>query len=624
MNKIVLFGNPNSGKTTLFNGLTGKRERVGNWHGVTVEGVGGRLKGSDIEVFDLPGCYSLTAYSEEEKASVSALREVTSLAVNVIEARSVERSLKLTEQVLALGRRVLVVVNMYEELEGSGGWLDAEKLSEAIGCTCIIADLSSAKGIALVKEGILRCLNAGALPSKRVNKSLLKGSFYVPEYALSKWDRLLLKPWFALPVFAAVLFAVFYMTFGKYGISCVLSHFLTELTDRLGLFVRSKMCEAGLEPFAVGLVCDGVIAGLGGVVGFIPQLGSLQLSMIFLEESGYLPRAAFILDGALKKVGLSGRAVLPMLVGFGCTATAVTATRGMENKGVQARTVLAVQFISCSARTPVFMAIVSAFFEESGFLAVIGIYLLSVALAITASAAAFGLKRGEEEPFVTELPPMRMPKLKTAVKQLNYYLKSFIIKMATVLFAVSVFVWLLRSFSPSFEFLGEEQIADSILAKIGGSLSFLFHPMGITGWQVPVAALCGLVAKEGMVTALTLCYPLGMAGEISAQSAVALLLFSAYYTPCVMAISASVGEVGGRYSAFYAVFTFTVALFVGYFAYLLCLMYLRLGAAVMLSAIVAVIVIACAVSVIIKRIINKKVFCDKNCSFCKRKTCKDN
>ena len=562
MNRILLVGNPNCGKTTLFNRLTGADDRVGNWHGVTVSASEKKIRASAYTLADLPGLYSLTAYSGEEKA---ALKEIYGaddgdIILNVIEACNLKRALSLTAELKKTGKRVAVVVNMYGELTARGGKIDLKKLSSALGCPCFFAEEIKAKEI---DDKIVKSADfvrfTGLLP---------QGAFVSPrEYRLSAADKILLGK-FAIPIFLLALTATFYLTFGRYGAGKALGDLLSRGTEEFLVPQLLKLLQkTGVREVLVGLIADGIIGGVKGVAAFIPQLAVLYLCLIVMEESGFLPRAAFAFDGILKKIGLSGKAVFPLVAGFGCMASAVTCTRGMESEATAKRTMAALFFLPCSARMPVFMLLISTFFAGREFVAVVVVYAVGILFGLVSAKLHSKADGIPPEPFAVELPPVRKPRARAVAKQLKNYLKSFIIKVGTVLVIVSAAVWLMRSFSLSGEFLTEDRIAESLLAKIGSFASFVFAPMGLGGWQIPVAAICGLIAKEGIVSALALVFPAGLAAEISRESAAALFVFFALYTPCVMALSAASGEAGRGFSAFYGVFTFLAALLAGYVTY---------------------------------------------------------
>ena len=612
MCRLLLVGNPNSGKTTLYNRMTGSRERVGNWHGVTVDARTAKTKGG-LELVDLPGLYSLSAYSPEEKIAVDELKKGDDVIVNVVEAVNLPRALLLTRELALRGKRIIVVINMYKELTRRGGSIDIKRLSSHLGCPVILgeeADTLLEKSL----KSARKCRSFGELPN---------GTFTPPRQGGSMGASALSNGFFGIVCFAFVMCAVFYLAFGKYGLGVICGAFFEKVINFAMGFVGERLQVAG----AFGrFIADGLLGGIAGVIGFLPQLAVMQLCLILIEESGYLSRVAVIFDGVLKRAGLSGKAVFPLLVGFGCSATAILSSRATENFSVKKRTVLALHFLPCMARMPAFIFLATSFFKGREFLTVICLYLLGIALAIGSAYFSARVNGVKPAPLIMELPQIKIPKLIPTLKQLNYYLKTFIIKIGTVLVAVSAVLWALRSFSPSFELLTEERISESILARLGSMLSFLFKPIGLDGWQMPVAMLSGLIAKEGIVSALVLAYPNGVVGEISLQSALAVLVFVAYYTPCVMAVASAKREVGGRLSAFYAAFSFLMALLLSYVVYGLAVCLATFGSRNISVGRVMLAAACCAISALIvfiiiklKGRINDKICCHgkgENCKAC--------
>jgi len=614
MNRILLVGNPNCGKTTLFNRLTGKSARVGNWHGVTVNSITAPARGRKYAVTDTPGIYSLDSFSGEEAAAFEEIARAgaDTVVINVIEAVNLRRSLRLTRQLAKRGIKCAVVVNMYGELTARGGSIDKQRLEGILGCPVLIADK---------KTGVEDISSlAGRATEIKPFDALADGVFIPPDsYAKNPLDKVMLRPALALPALAVIFLAVMYLTFGKYGLGAFCGTFLKNcIEQRLSPAVENALyCNRFLQRLTV----EGVIGGLSGVVSFIPQLAVIFLCLIILEESGILARAALVTDGALKKIGVSGKAVFSLLTGFGCTATAVAVSKGIESAGVKRRTVMMLHFIPCSARLPVIYGVAGCFFKGREAVIVALLYAVGIVMGSAFSLIHSRMEGAKPEPLVFELPPYRIPRPIAVLKQLKYYLISFIIKTGTLLFCVCVGVWLLRSFSPSLVLLEEGEISQSILARIGDAVSFIFRPMGFSGWQMPVAALCGFVAKEGVLSALSLVYPVGLAGEVTAPSALAMLVFVAYYTPCVTCVSTVRCELGRRLSAFYATFSFLVALLCGYLTRLICLAW-GVAPALGVMSVFATALAVYALGRLIVKINFKEIFNDKIHCPCEGKACK--
>ena len=671
--RLAIAGNPNCGKTTLFNALTGARECVGNWPGVTVEKKEGRLARGPVSatLIDLPGIYSLSARSQEELVARGyILAERPDLIINIVDAANLERNLYLSLQLIALGRPVLLALNMMDEAETQGISIDCEGLAAALGVP--VAPICARTGQGL--EGLLDCAAAlmdatgsgrfrpapgldappdaetlaaltrlrplCAAAARRAGLSpdwtaarLLEGDAEVfalledekaelrtaaqevcrgfpggaegayarfadgryrqiaaicaasvrrraassPEIS-GKIDAVLAHRWMGLPLFALLMGGVFLLTFDTLG--AFLSDGVERLVgDWLAPRAAALLARSGVVPWLTSLLCDGVLAGVGSVLTFLPQIALLFFFLSLLEDSGYLARAAFLMDRALQRFGLSGKAFIPMLMGFGCTVPAAMSARTMENEGDKRMTILLLPFVSCSAKLPVYGLIASAFFGAYRGWIVLSLYLLGLAAGVmTGALFRRTLFRENRAPFVLELPPYRLPSLKNTLLHVGERTGHFLKKAGTVILLMSVLLWALMHFD--MELVMTEDAASSILGRIGGLLAPLFAPLGFSGWQAAVALLTGLVAKEAVIASLSLF--LGVTGEalpvalqtlFTPLSAYCFLVFVLLYSPCIAALATMRRELRSlRYTLFLLVYQTGLA-------YLLALLVRLLGQA---------------------------------------------
>ena len=617
--RLILVGNPNCGKSTLFNALTGAHAVTGNWHGVTVGAAAHRadLDGVPAEICDLPGVYSLRPYSMEEKAACRAIEAGDyDLAVCVADALTLPRSLALVRY-LARGCLAVLVVTMLDLLEGRGGRLNAAGLSARLGIPVLAVSahkrsdiarlraflrkeaeraarvgasehaaaapsvgVSSGKAAAVrsggVREGGRReggtsgvgANRGGGCAARLGGEEALGADVYRPGGKRSALaDRLFYDPRFALPLFAACLLAVFFLAFAE-GMPGMLCKGALEglLADVVGGRLAS-LAEGAGAPVAADFLRS-FFGSVGMVLSFLPQIVLLELALALLEESGLLSAVAFLTDGIFRRAGLTGRAAFSLLMGFGCTAAAILTTRGLENKPLQRRVVAILGYISCGAKMPVYLTVAAAFFPHP-FLAVVALYAAGLLLAFAAALLLRRLIPGEEE-FVLEMAHPQRPRLRPVLRSLLFSAKQFIIKVATVVTAFLAALWVLLSFTFTFRYVGAGS-GESMLALGCRAFSFLFYPMGVTQWQVALAALSGIVAKESVAGTLALFYGEDLSAAFTPASAVAFLTFILTCSPCVSAVAAAAREVGVRRALGMAAAQTGVAFGMSYLVYgLLC------------------------------------------------------
>lgn len=548
--KLLLIGNPNAGKSTLFNCLTRGHARVGNWHGVTVGALEGRAKlaGKQVTVVDLPGIYTPQGRSMEERLTRAYLDDNPTAAVLfVAECASLPRTLPLLFSLCA-GRKTALVLTKRRAFERRGGRVDRLMLSRRLGCAVFFAEEKRR----LLLEDAAKVLASRPLTEKSVT---VDGIWSQEREKLGALDALLMNTAFALPFFFVLLGAVFYATFApgspgdlaKGGIE----YFFSDLLVGVASGIPSAVVRS--------LVTDALLAGLGTVLGFLPQIAILFFFLIILEESGILSRLAALTDGIFAKVGLNGRAVFSLVMGFGCTAAAILSTRGLDDKRVQRRTILCLPYISCSAKLPVYLTLAASFFENP-FFAVLLLYALGVGIALL---VAVFTSRGPRAPFLLELAPLQVPKADFVLKALLFQIKQFIIKTATVILVFFAASWLLSGFGWDFR---PCDVEDSMLASVCTGLKWLFAPVGMGDWRIAYAALSGLIAKENVAGTIAMFYG---AFPYGGASAFALAVFVLTCSPCVSAVAASARELGAKRAVLYAALQTLTALLACYLAYFL-------------------------------------------------------
>ena len=559
----ALVGNPNCGKTTIFNKLTGSRQYVGNWPGVTVEKKHGKIKCQEeyINVTDLPGLYSLSPYTMEEQVAVDYMdQNEASVIVNIVDSTNLERNLYLTLQLLEKGLPVILALNMTDELEKQNIQIYVPKLSKQLGIPVIPVSGRTGKGLPLLVAAIEKADKKPIVPpihkwnndpdSRYAYIELLmrscvtKGHFTGKMSVSDRWDRVLTHKIWGLPIFVGIMFLIFYATFGVPG--SLLQEGIEFLIYEWAARGLSDLLVAISAPrWLSSLLIDGVLGSVGGVLSFLPQIAILFFLISFLEDSGYMSRIAFIMDRTLRKFGLSGKAFIPMLMGFGCSVPAVMAARTMENSKDRRMTILLIPFMSCSAKLPIYSLLAGALFKEHSALVIFSLYFLGIAMGIISGLAFKNtLFRGQPAQFIMELPPYRMPGFGDTMRHVGDKIGHFLKKAAGLILVMSIILWFLQSFDGTFRLV--ESPEQSILAMVGGWLAPVLRPLGFGSWQMAVALLAGLAAKESVVACFSMFYGAGIAGAfVSPAAAYAFLTFVLLYVPCVAAVATMKKELGG-------------------------------------------------------------------------------
>ncbi len=641
---FALAGNQNSGKTTLFNALTGSNQHVGNFPGVTVEKKMGTLKRhKDMSVVDLPGIYSLSPYTSEEVVTRDfILNENPDGILNIVDATNIERNLYLSLQLMELGKPMVIALNMMDEVRASGNTIHVKQLSELLGIPVVPISASKNEGISelvdqliataeqkkvpehldfctgevhkaihsiahIIEDQAAAChcparfaatkLVEGDEPTKQMlavtqeqehiiehvvrnmeehlgtdreaaladmrysyiekvcSQCVIKKQETKEQLRSEKIDRILTHRIWAIPIFLLIMFTIFWLTFTVLGgpLQELMDQGIGWLTDQLDAWMSS----VGVADVLHSLIINGVCAGVGSVLSFLPIIVILFFFLSLLEDSGYMARVAFVMDKLLRKLGLSGRSFVPMLIGFGCSVPAIMATRTLSSNRDRKMTIILTPFMSCSAKLPIYGMITAAFFPDHGAFVMIGLYILGIVVAIVSALILKNtLYKGNPVPFVMELPAYRMPAAKSVLLHMWEKAKDFIRKAFTVIFLATIVIWFLQSLDWSLRLVTDS--ADSMLASIGSLIAPIFKPLGFSDWRASTALITGFTAKESVVSTLTVLT--GAAGDLelstalstiftSQAAALSFLTFTILYMPCVAAFAASKRELGSLKSA---------------------------------------------------------------------------
>ena len=649
---FALVGNQNSGKTTLFNQLTGSNQHVGNFPGVTVDRKDGPIRGyANTIVTDLPGIYSMSPYSSEELISRDfVLKSNPDAIINIIDVTSIERSLYLTMQLLEMGRPMVIALNMMDEMTGNGGHVDINTMEAMLGVPVVPISAAKKQGIGevithalhiakyqekpLVQDfcsvkdhggAVHRCLHAvesliedhaekAGIPLRFAASKAIEGdqmlldqleldgneletlehitlqmekergmdrtaSIADMRYAFidkvcsaciikpqaskehlrsQRLDRVLTGKWTAIPLFIGIMACVFYLTFNVIG--AWLQGLLEEGIDILTALTDRALTAGHVNEALHRLVIDGIFGGVGSVLSFLPIVVVMFFFLSMLEDSGYIARVAFFMDKLLRKIGLSGRSIVPLLIGFGCSVPAVMSTRTLPSKRDRKMTILLTPFMSCTAKLPIYAFFVSAFFPKQGGLIMTGLYLLGILTGILiALLYKKTLFRGEPVPFVMELPNYRLPSVRSTLQLMWEKAKDFLQKAFSVILIATVVVWFLQSFNLKLNLVTDS--GESIMAAVAGILVPLFRPLGLGDWRIVTSLISGFMAKESVVSTLEVLFGAGggIATAITPVAAGSLLIFSLLYVPCVATIASIKRELGRSWAAGVAVWQCLVA-----------------------------------------------------------------
>lgn len=645
MQTIALVGNPNSGKTTLFNVLTGSNQHVGNWPGVTVEKKEGSFKhkGALYNVVDLPGTYSLGAYSEDELVARDFIvKGKPDIVINVVDATNLERNLYLTTQLLEMDTNVIIALNMMDEAEAKEIKICTEDLSEALGVPVISTIAAKKKGVEALIDKTIESISSkpkkivftygNAIDDEIVKiKEMLKGeSLPYPDHWMAlkllendqemlsvidhmenlknhlkslenndidyeldivdkryayvngvtkncvtkpdneivtfsdKADKILTSRLLGLPIFAFIMYLIFQLTF-IIG-SDFLGGYAESAIESFGVVVESWLLSINSPTWLISFITEGFIGGVGAVVVFVPLIMVLYFFLAILEDTGYMSRAAYIMDGIMRAVGLQGKTFISLIIGFGCNVPGIMATRTLENKKDRMIAILINPFMSCGARLPIYLVFIAAFFPDNGGLVLFIIYALGIAMAlIMGKIFSKTLFKGESSHFIMELPPYRMPSLSSVLKDTWQKVWDFLRKAGTIIFAVVALLWVLSVLPAGVEPYSQE----SILGRIGGFIAPIFVPAGFGTWQASVSLFAGIAAKEAVVAVLGMVYAgvsegteliTAIQGSFTTLSAISFLVMTLLYTPCAAVIATVKKETNSyKWAAFMVIYPFVIA-----------------------------------------------------------------
>lgn len=653
---VAFVGNPNCGKTTLFNALTGSKLKVANWPGVTVEKIEGEAEYENVHMtlVDTPGIYSLTCYTIEEKVTRSCVMDDDiEVIVNVVDASSLERNLYLTLQLLELGKPVVLALNMMDIVEERGMEIDLHRLPELLGDIPVVpVSATQRKGLDILLHAVIHHYEEGSkedilhysdgieekieklsvvmqarypkhysvrwhaiklleddedvkkehpiqvsnIVDRSYEKEIIQAKYSFIEHIMKEVlfyrkkrkdstdhvDKVLTHPIWGVPVFLCIMALVFFFTF---AIGDWLKGYFETFLDFFSSGVSGIMTSIHTAPWLQSLIVDGIIAGVGGILTFIPNIAILFLALAILEDSGYMARVAYVMDGIMGKVGLSGKAFLPMILGFGCTVPAIMASRALETEKDRRRTMIITPFMSCSARLPVYVLFSGMFFEEYAYLAAFSMYAIGMILAISVAKILHILDKGKvNDSLLIELPEYKRPNARTIRIYVWNKLKDYLSKAGTTIFIASIIIWLVLNFGVTGMV---SDPADSFGAMLGKGLEPIMRPAGLGMWQIIVSLIAGISAKEVVVSSFAVLFGVGNAASSNMDVVIAnlksidpsfgplnaycMMLFVLLYVPCAAAVATIKKESGST------AFTLKLTLFQILFAWGMATLVFQVG-----------------------------------------------
>ncbi len=570
MINVALFGNPNVGKTTVFNLLTGSNQYVGNWPGVTIDKKEGFL-GDDIKIVDLPGIYAMDTFSNEEKVSKEFLETGdVDVIVNIVDASNLSRNLYLTTQLMKFNKPIVILLNMLDVAESKGIYIDFDKLSKELGVTVIPIIAKKKSGFDKISSAIKVSVNKNinysidfgneAKTYKKLDDILSRCIKTTSNKKISisdKIDNIVLNPILAYPIFIGALLLLFKFTFDWVG-----GPLQEGLATLIETYISSPINDmlVNSSPWFKSLIIDGILGGVCGTLPFFPLIFTLFFGISLFEDSGYMSRAAFLMDNIMRKVGLSGKAFIPMVMGLGCSSPAIMATRTLDSEKDRKITALISPLMTCGAKLPIYAVFVAIFFPKNAALVTTSLYLLGIVVAILVALVLNKTSfKTDIEPFILELPEYKLPTLNALLKNTWNKSKGFLIRVVTVMFAMSVAIWLLSSFN----FNGfTEDMNNSFLSYLGKLMTPLFSPLGFGDWRASVSILTGLGAKEIVISTMQVLYgnlDTVLPTIFTGVTAYGFLVFSALYTPCIAALATMRKEYGNKMMFTSLIYQFVIA-----------------------------------------------------------------
>lgn len=587
----ALVGNQNCGKTTIFNEMTNMNQHVGNFPGVTVESkIGVVEKHNDIQVIDLPGLYSLNTYTTEERVSKEyIINQKPDVLINVIDSMNLERNLYLTIQLKKIGIPIVIALNMLDELYKNNMKINIIELSKRLDIPIVPITNVNKKEINELINKTIELSFSKKEKNKVVNdqyeeeiiyrykniEKICSGIIQGKKENLSSIDKILTNKYLGIPIFLTIMFIIFYLTFNVIGeyFSNLLNIGLDVVTED----IENILINNNVNQLIQSLIIEGIITGISSVLSFLPIIVTLYFFLSILEDSGYMTRIAFIMDKPLSKIGLSGRSIVPVLLGFGCSVPAILSIRTIKSEKEKKLTMMLIPFISCSAKIPIYAIFVSMFFHNYSAEVMILLYIIGITIGITITGIVNKICNiKNNNTFIMELPKYRIPTLKNTWMLMWNKSKEFLKKTFSIIFVTSIVIWILKTFDFS---LTETTIENSILAQLGKKISPIFNPLGFYDWRIVTSLIVGISAKESIISTLNILtnqtIAISLQSIFNISSALSFLIFVLLYTPCIATIAIIKKEFGNKTAIKIVIFQILIAYIISFVTYQLITCFLN-------------------------------------------------